>query len=296
MILTWNDYRLDMQKPVSLGQVLYPLLPEDLMEARRKAGLPEESRAQANAFFAPPFRADPFRAGDFVGATLLGSVVNFFDLRLNPHGNGTHTECLGHIAREPYVLSECLRSFAFGALLLSVELEQVDAPKGFSGQDEVLSLQAIQAGMAGLVSKAGMAGLAGPAGKTNRLPEAERPFEPFKALVLRTGKETLRRGRNWSGTNPPYVQAEALEWLAAQGFEHLLLDLPSVDREEDGGALAAHRAWWSYPEAPRLQASITELIVVPDALSDGPYLLHLQVPLMHLDAAPSNPVLYALMA
>ena len=47
----------------------------------------------------------PVVAGDFVGSTASGGPVNFFNIRVNPHGNGTHTECVGHIAREPYVLA-----------------------------------------------------------------------------------------------------------------------------------------------------------------------------------------------
>jgi hypothetical protein len=58
--------------------------------------------------------------------------------------------------------------------------------------------------------------------------------------------------------------------------------------------MAAHKAWWQYPEQPRLLASITELIYVPDHLNDGFYLLNLQVAPIVDDAAPSRPVLYAL--
>jgi len=80
--------------------------------------------------------------------------------------------------------------------------------------------------------------------------------------------------------------------MASVGIEHLLLDLPSVDRESDGGALAAHRAFWRYPDAPRMEATITEFIYVPDAVVDGLYYLNLQVAPFENDASPSRPVLY----
>jgi arylformamidase len=35
--------------------------------------------------------------------------------------------------------------------------------------------------------------------------------------------------------------------LRSIGVRHLLVDLPSVDREEDGGVLAAHHAFWDFP-------------------------------------------------
>ena len=93
----------------------------------------------------------------------------------------------------------------------------------------------------------------------------------------------------------PAFAPETVALLADRGVEHLLLDLPSVDREEDGGALAAHRAFWRYPDAVRDRATITEMVFVPDELPDGLYLLNLQVLSLVLDASPSRPVLYPLL-
>ncbi len=119
-------------------------------------------------------------------------------------------------------------------------------------------------------------------------------FRP-EAFVLRTMPNgDFKRHTNWSGTNPPWLEHEAAAFLAERNVQHLLLDLPSVDREEDGGKLLAHRAFWRYPEATRHRATITELIYVPEAVPDGRYLLDLQVPPIALDAVPSRPVLYPL--
>jgi arylformamidase len=74
----------------------------------------------------------------------------------------------------------------------------------------------------------------------------------------------------------------------------LLLDLPSVDREEDGGNLLGHKAFWQYPENPRSACTITELIYVPSEVPDGDYLLNIQIASLELDVSPSKPVLYAL--
>jgi hypothetical protein len=84
--------------------------------------------------------------------------------------------------------------------------------------------------------------------------------------------------------------------LVEKGYSHLLTDLPSVDPEVDGGALTAHHVWWNVPAAPRTQASITELIFVPNHVADGLYLLNLQFPKIMSDAAPSRPQLYSLHA
>jgi arylformamidase len=77
--------------------------------------------------------------------------------------------------------------------------------------------------------------------------------------------------------------------------QHLLTDLPSVDREQDGGRLLAHRAFWNYPAQPRLEATISELLRIPPTLPDGEYLLELQVLDLDSDASPSIPTLYALL-
>ncbi len=111
--------------------------------------------------------------------------------------------------------------------------------------------------------------------------------------MIRTLPNTRSKfSQRWSGANPPYFEAAALEYLRELGIEHLLVDLPSVDREEDGGALAAHHLWWNYPEAPRMAASISEMIFVQDSVVDGDYLLNLQIASLETDASPSKPILY----
>jgi len=68
--------------------------------------------------------------------------------------------------------------------------------------------------------------------------------------------------------------------------------LPSVDREVDEGKLLAHKAFWEYPDAPRTDCTITEMVYVPDNAMDGLYLLNLQIASFELDVSPSKPVLY----
>ncbi len=59
-------------------------------------------------------------------------------------------------------------------------------------------------------------------------------------------------------------------------IEHLLIDLPSVDRESDGGKLEFHHAFWGVPNDPQFHKTITELIFVPNHIPDGDYILNLQ--------------------
>ena len=76
------------------------------------------------------------------------------------------------------------------------------------------------------------------------------------------------------------------------GVKHLLIDLPSVDREQDGGRLISHRAFWNYPKEIDLKRTITELIYVDNAINDDLYLLNLSLANIVNDASPSRPILY----
>ena len=74
--------------------------------------------------------------------------------------------------------------------------------------------------------------------------------------------------------------------------KHLLIDLPSVDRELDGGKLVFHHAFWQVPIDPQFDKTITELIYVNDSIKDGSYILEIQTAPFENDASPSRPILY----
>jgi hypothetical protein len=52
---------------------------------------------QVEAFRIAAAHAEPVRAGSWVGSVDGGSSVNCATVSLCPHGNGTHTECVGHV-------------------------------------------------------------------------------------------------------------------------------------------------------------------------------------------------------
>jgi arylformamidase len=241
-----NTLRVDLSKPFDLS---IPL----------RAGLDT-----VNCFWAPPVEYTPVTAGGFIGSTAQGGSVNFFNVRLNPHGNGTHTECVGHIARERYVIGDCLRRHHFFAKLLSLYPQKTE-----SGDRVLLRTQL----------------------------EALLQHGECEAIIIRTlPNDAFKLKTNYSGANPPYFHPAAIQYLVDCGIRHLLTDLPSVDREEDGGALAAHKAFWQYPgPAVREDCTITELLYAPPAVKDGYYLLNLQTASFDLDASPSKPVIFEIM-
>lgn len=212
-----------------------------------------------SAWYVGPISIEPVVMGNWIGAVAAGSAVNFRNVRLNPHGNGTHTECIGHITKEVYSVNKALKKWWFNCVLITINPEPI---KG----DKVITAKQIKEALAGGCEE---------------------------AVVIRTlPNSDEKRFTNYSNTNPTYMEAGAADWLRQQGVLHLLIDLPSVDREEDGGELAAHKAFWNYHETPRMDATITELVYVPSFVIDGKYLLNLQVAPLENDASPSRPVLY----
>jgi arylformamidase len=217
------------------------------------------------AFYAPNPEFTPVRTETFVGSTEEGGILNFKNIFINPHGNGTHTECVGHISKEPYFIKDCLKKFHFISQLVTIEPEKAD------NTDKIITLEQVKS----------------------------VKIEPgVQALIIRTlPNEKEKASKNWSGTNPAYIRHDAMEHIVNSGIEHFLIDLPSVDREEDEGKLLAHKTFWNYPSQKiRTESTITEMIFAPDSVMDGIYLLQFQILPLAMDASPSNIILYPLSA
>ncbi|WP_116789649.1 cyclase family protein [Flavobacterium psychrotrophum] len=209
----------------------------------------------------------PVAIDNWVGKVSEGASTNFNNIAFNPHAHGTHTECLGHITNDFYSINKTLVKFFFMAELISVTPE-------VQGDDNVITKAQIENKLNG------------------KTPEA---------LVIRTlPNKADKQHKNYSHTNPPYLEAAAADYIRECGIDHLLIDLPSVDREEDEGRLGAHKAFWNITDVQglnadaRRHATITEMIFVPDAVLDGTYLLNIQIASFENDASPSKPVLYRL--
>lgn len=209
-----------------------------------------------NAFYlsAPGYKV--VESGGFVGDVTRGGSCNCEDIIFNPHGNGTHTECAGHISKEKIFINDVLKNFFFPALLLSVE----------PGNNEINA-----------------------ASIKHKWPDDKIKYE---AIIIRTlPNNDEKRTRNYSGTNPPYFSADAIEFINSKGIKHLLTDLPSLDKEDDG-LLLAHHSFFGEPHKWNLEKTVTEMIFAADNIQDGFYLLNLQICAFESDASPSKPILY----
>ena len=199
------------------------------------------------AWYLPPPTIQPVVVGDWIGKVSEGSSsTNFNTICFNPHADGTHTECLGHITEAFYDVNETLKQFVFFAQLVSVTPELQD------NGDAVITLKQL---------------------KTLWIAKGQQAF------IIRTYPNSkAKKHTNYSHTNPPYLDPEAAAFLRKQGIKHLLIDLPSVDKEKDEGKLLAHKAF----------------IYVAEDIVDDFYLLNLQIASFVNDASPSKPILYRL--
>ena len=209
--------------------------------------------------------APSIQAAEVDGAIIsvkAGASVNFNSIQFNPHAHGTHTECVGHITKEVHSINKNLKQFFFFAEVITVAPEK-------SGSDFVISKKQLQFAI----------------GNKKR-----------DAIVIRTMPNTKeKKSMHYSHTNWPYLEEEAAIYLKSKGIKHLLIDLPSVDKEKDDGYLLCHHAFWNTSGKLRTNATITELIYVPNRVKDGTYFLNIQIAPFENDASPSKPVLYEIM-
>ncbi|MBT8325605.1 MAG: cyclase family protein [Winogradskyella sp.] len=188
-----------------------------------------------------------------------GASVNFNSIRFNPHSHGTHTETVGHITKKSYSINKYLRQFFFLAEVVTVAPEKIN-------DDYVISRKQLQFAI----------------GNKKR-----------DAIIIRTLPNTKDKlTKQYSNTNPTYMLVDAIEYLKKKDIKHLLIDLPSVDKEQDDGELLGHNAFWNTQGKLRLDATITEFVFVPNTVEDGCYILNLQIAPFENDATPSKPVLY----
>ena len=237
-----KDYKIDFRSPIDISMPL------------------STDSHSASAWYVKPMQLEPVVMGDWIGDVSKGGSVNFRTITFNPHGNGTHTECVGHISKEFVTINHCLKKFMFLAELVTI------LPKELENGDFVITKEHLETALDG-----------------------KRP----EAIVIRTLSNGLNKlSMQYSNTNPPYVLEEAILFLNEIGVEHLLIDMPSIDRENDEGKLLAHHAFWQYPENIQFQKTITEFIYVPNEIYNGSYFLNLRIASFENDASPSKPVLY----
>ena len=217
------------------------------------------SRKNVNAWYVEEPKIFPeIQDGEAISVA-NGAVVNFNNIHFNPHSHITHTECVGHITEKVHSINKNLKYFIFLAEVVTI------APLFHNG-DFLIGVKQLK----------------------TALKNKKRD-----AIVIRTLPNLEdKKSMQYSNTNPTYLSEKAAIYLREKGIKHLLIDLPSVDKEKDDGNLLSHHAFWNTSGEIRFDATITEFIYVPNSVEDGEYLLNLMIAPFENDATPSKPILY----
>ena len=277
VLIQGTDYRVDLSRPIDIS---IPL---------------RFNGPQPNAYGVAPATSIPCAAGELVGDTRQGGSCNFEQYTFIPHCNGTHTECVGHITHERISVRDCLTDVMIPAMLISVDPSAAsETNESYStpmhSNDPVMTRIAIERALF-----------------QSRV--AQQESEPgavatgvVSALIVRSlPNDEAKLTRQYLNDIPPYFTTEAMQYIVESSFEHLLVDLPSIDRLYDEGKLSNHRVFWNVEQgsfeingSSRLSSTITEFIYVPNDVEDGRYLLNLQIAPLAADASPSRPILFRL--
>ncbi|MFI5221397.1 MAG: cyclase family protein, partial [Bacteroidia bacterium] len=107
IIIEWNEkkHTADLSKPLDIS---IPL---------------SSGGHNPNAYHLRSPLFEPVASGNFIGSVKEGGSVNCENILINAHGNGTHTECVGHISKERITINQSLKQFVSIAQLISIEPE-----------------------------------------------------------------------------------------------------------------------------------------------------------------------------
>ncbi|XGA82968.1 cyclase family protein [Polaribacter sejongensis] len=213
------------------------------------------NKGKVNAWGIDDPKIEVEKFDDYEVSVANGAVVNFNSIKFNPHSHITHTECVGHITKEVHSVNQHLKYFIFLAEVVTI------APLFHNG-DFLIGVKQLK----------------------HALRNKKRD-----AIVIRTLPNLEeKKSMKYFNTNPTYLSEKAAIYLKEKGIKHLLIDLPSVDKERDDGKLLSHNAFWNTGGELRMDATITEFIYVPNTIEDGEYLLNLMIAPFENDATPSK--------
>ena len=205
----------------------------------------------------------PLISKNFIGDVKQGGSCNVSVVSLNIHCTGTHTECEGHVNDSNVSIVDICPVGLIPALLITVEPELTSATDESYhvdwDEELVITKQVIQ----------------------------KKMHQSHSALIIRTiPNDRSKISRNYDKIRAPFFTHQAIDYIASEGVEHLLVDLPSIDKADDEGKLGNHKRFFKYGK------TISELLFINNSISDGLGFLQIQIPNWSLDAAPCLPIFF----
>ena len=210
-------------------------------------------------------KANALRFNDFIGDIKEGGSCNVPVVTLDIHCTGTHTESIAHVIDSEEKISDVCPYGMIPAWLTSVELcEANDTSESYHcdiGSNMLITKKELQKNIS----------------------------ESYSALIIRTlPNDDSKKTRDYDVKPAPFFTNDAIDHINELGVKHLLVDIPSIDKANDGGQLENHKRFFKQGK------TISELLFIPNDLKDGFGFLQIQLPNWGLDAAPSRPIFYSI--
>ena len=211
----------------------------------------------------PRYKA--LRSGNFVGDIKEGGSCNVPVVTLDIHCTGTHTESISHVIDSEVKITDVCPNGMIPTCLVSVELcEANETNESYHSDivnDKLITKKELQKNIT----------------------------ESCSGLIIRTiPNDHSKKTRDYDLDPAPFFTNDAIDHINELGVKHLLVDIPSLDKANDGGQLGNHKKFFKQGK------TISELLFIPDDLKDGFGFLQIQIPNWGLDAAPSRPIFYSI--
>ena len=206
----------------------------------------------------------PHHSGNFIGDLESGGSCSVPIVSHNIHCTGTHTECISHIQESKFKITDKCPRGLIPSYLITVEPEPANSIKDSYHCD---------------ISGSNVIGKEGIESKIST---------PCDSLIIRTlPNDESKLSRNYDNVSAPFLTSDAINNINQLRVKHLLVDLPSIDKADDGGVLGNHRLFFSKGD------TISEMLYIPDNILDGFGFLQIQIPNWSLDSAPSRPIFFS---
>jgi len=270
-----DKYRINITEPLNLA------IPVEFISGSKK-----KTVKQPNHFSAHFATSNPMQVDGFIGDTTQDGSCNVNELFINPHCNGTHTETIAHICDVNHELSKTIADICLAPLMPCV-LVSLSSKQSNETND---SYTPTLAKGDQIITRAALEDLL-----------SDYSNEQLQSLVVRTlPNDKNKCSQAYSLDNQPaFFSREAILYLNERAVEHLIVDIPSLDRLHDDGLLTCHHLFWQVEEGKHqanenslLNKTITEMAFIDNPMADGFYFINLQIPAFISDAAPSRPTLY----
>ena len=208
-------------------------------------------------------KAEPFSVNDFIGDISHGGSCNVNVVSLNIHCTGTHTESIAHILDSNELIPDVCPIGLIPAYLVSIDLKSENQTNDSYHAELSDNL---------LITSDSL---------------RKKITTPYEALIIRTIPNDISKiSRNYDLSPAPFFTNNAVDYINELKIQHLLVDIPSIDKADDGGELGNHRRFFKQGK------TISELLYIPESIADGFGFLSIQIPNWSLDAAPSRPIFY----